>query len=98
MIKNILIAAAVKPIEGKNWSDLYRVIQVAALDFNCVVLGGIVTGGPGCINMGLKLHGPNESRINDFGKAVCLSMMPSKWCDTPDEIKDGFVDNLTESY
>jgi hypothetical protein len=91
MIKNILIAAAIKPLPGKTWQGLYDCIRRGATDFNCVVMGGIVTGGRGCINMGLKIQGDNEKSIDVFGKQLCLAMMPAKWGDTPSIVEDGFI-------
>jgi len=95
MIKNILIASATETIEGKTWQDLYTQVCIAASSMDCTVLGGIVTSGPGCINMGLKVHAINETQLDTFGKALCMAMMPAKWGNTNDEIKDGFIDNLT---
>jgi len=94
MIRNILIAAAVKPVPGNSWQDLYDAICHGAIDFNCIVLGGIVTHGPGCINMGLKILGDNETSIDVFGKQLCLAMMPAKWGGTSDPIADGFICEL----
>ncbi|MHC4266469.1 MAG: hypothetical protein ACYSUK_11130 [Planctomycetota bacterium] len=91
MIKNILIAAAVKPTKGKTFEDVYNLIRASAKEFNCTVLGGIWTYGRGCTNLGLKIHGDNESSIDTFGQGLCLALMPAKWCDTPDEIADGFI-------
>lgn len=94
MIKNILIASATKPKPGYSWDTVFDEVRKGALQFNCVVMGGIVTHGPGCINMGLKVVGINEKNIDIFGKALCMAFMPAKWCDTPSEIKDGFIVEL----
>jgi hypothetical protein len=96
MIKNILIAAAVKPVSGMTFEDVYNTIRGEAKMFNCVVLGGIWTYGPGCTNLGLKIHGDNESSIDSFGKALCMALMPAKWGDTSDSIEDGFICELEE--
>ena len=91
MIKNILIASATKPVNGKTWEDLYNMIRAEAKPFNCAVIGGVVAPGPGCINLGLKIHGDNEKSVDVFGKAICMAMMPAKWGDTVSEIADGFT-------
>jgi len=95
MVKNILIAAAIKPIEGKTFQDVYNLIRASAKEFNCTVMGGIWTHGRGCTNLGLKIHGECNS-IDTFGQALCMAMMPAKWCDTPDEIEDGFICELED--
>jgi len=96
VIKNILIAAAVKPLPGNTWEVLYERIQICAKAFNCVVLGGIVTHGPGCINMGLKIHGNNEKSIDVFAILLCRAMQPGKWGNTKDPIADGFICELEQ--
>ena len=96
MIKNILIAAAVKPIRGASFEDVYNLIRAEAGAFNCTVMGGIWTHGRGCTNLGLKIHGDNESSIDSFGHSLCLALMPAKWCDTPDTVEDGFICELED--
>ena len=91
MEMKILIASATKPIEGTTPEKLYAMIQhVAHEHYNVLVIGGRWQPGPGCNNMGFKLVG-KKSACNEFGKALCLALMPAKWCETPSEIADGFT-------
>ena len=94
MKMKILIASATKPVKGGTYENLYAIMQKAALEeFNVLVTKGIFVPGPGCNNYALELVG-KEKNCNDFGRALCFALMPSKWGGTDDHIPDGFTCEL----
>ena len=86
----ILIASSGSPKPG-TFDDFCRSLDAAAADFKVHILGYLLVNGPGCYNHALDVKG-DDADCERFGNALCLALMPAKWCETQDSIPEGFND------
>lgn len=75
----ILIATAKHPLD----SVIFTHIREFAKSEGETILGGMLyTGGRNCYNLALEIESDNE----DFATKLTFAFMPSKWCETFDEL------------
>ena len=85
---NILIATAQAPKSKQHAIDLNNQVRDAAKQEGFEVRGCKWTSGPGCQNYAIHFVG-SDTEADIFGKLIALALMPSKWCETPDDVPPG---------
>lgn len=93
MKKSILIATACRPKSARGVAIIFDVLKKSAVDDNCLITKAFWCEGKGCSNLAFEIVG-KEGRLEKFANAVTMVLMPSKWCETPDEIPEGFTHEL----
>lgn len=74
-MKHILIASTKAPSRS-TFAEFAAELVTAGIPMNAHLAGVMVTDGPGCANICVRLHGPGTEQ---FANMLTMALMPARW-------------------